>query len=520
MMRWIGALLCAALAATTAQAEPIDQWNSIGPGYDCTNDPYNPIRADGTRDPHGDPVPGSPDWDRRDEEHVACSDQRDHDARPNPLRNVGTAQYGFDEYRQPFRHDGVRFRHEHFSEPDGNQIPDVPSAEIFRPCPTDPTVCPNLPPELERFDPPYPVVVVFHGIIAQKEHHRYTTQALAEAGYMAIGVSGTLPAGGGPNIQRTQNGDDVLRWLAGETSSNVTPEADYGAEADLDRVAFAGHSQGAGASFSYQGDPRVHAIIAWDGGDDFSNGNCALDPASGERVACAPIMYQRTDGDFTSPRTDRWDYPDEDDAPLVFGGPRWRGRAPYEAHVARGMDVFHLTARATVHTDWNGFGVGLAGNRYGELVFNYYNLAWMERHLRGKLAFDANGDVVTYHGRDEAAERAFRQAIANDAFDRLTARHFDDSADKHNISLGFWDPDRAAANPLDPFAGNVPVLVEGLEIRDRHSPYYYGYCAVSVPDYVNGASGRPGDTVPPARTADTGPDGDLRFEGCGETTHF
>jgi hypothetical protein len=82
--------------------------------------------------------------------------------------------------------------------------------------------------------------------------------------------------------------------------------------------------------------------------------------------------------------------------------------------------------------------------------------------------------------------------------------------------MGQWDPDLALANPTDPFAGNVPFQVEGLSVLDRYSPYFYGYCAVSVPDYVNGGTGAPDDTVPPARVADTGPDGDLRLEGCPE----
>ena len=501
------ALLFAALAcsATTASAEPLNEWDTIGPGYDCTTDPYNPVRPDGTRDPHGDPRPGEPDWDAQNVEHEACTDQRDWDTRDHPFRNVGTAQYGIDQHRQPILHDGIRFRYERFSDVEGNQIPDVPSAEIFRPCPTDPSVCPDLPAGLPRFDPPYPVVVVFHGVIAQMAHHRYETEVFAENGYMAIGVNGTIPIDGGPNVQRTANGNDVLRWLNGETTSNVTPIADYGAEADLDRVAFTGHSQGGAATLSYQGDPRVHAMIAWDAGDAISANNCTTG-LLGEENPCSPIMYQRTDGGFATPNGTRYDYPTN----------RNRGLATYTSHKQRGMDVFHLTARATVHTDWNGYGVGLAGNRYAELTINYHNLGWLDRHLRGKLVFDALGNVVTYAGRTAAEERAFRQAIANDAFDRLTDRFFDDSADKHNISMGQWDPDLALANPTDPFAGNVPFQVEGLSVLDRYSPYFYGYCAVSVPDYVNGGTGAPDDTVPPARVADTGPDGDLRLEGCPE----
>jgi hypothetical protein len=85
------------------------------------------------------------------------------------------------------------------------------------------------------------------------------------------------------------------------------------------------------------------------------------------------------------------------------------------------------------------------------MIINYLNLGWLDRHLRGKLVFDALGNVKTYAGRTAAQERAFRQAIANDAFARLTARSFDDSVDLHNISMGMWDNDRFLANPTDPF---------------------------------------------------------------------
>jgi hypothetical protein len=109
--------------------------------------------------------------------------------------------------------------------------------------------------------------------------------------------------------------------------------------------------------------------------------------------------------------------------------------------------------------------------------------------------FDALGNVKTYAGRTVAQERAYRQAIATDAFERLTARYFDDSVDEHNISMGMWDNDLFLANPTDPYSGNVPVQVEGLSVLDRYSPYFYGYCSVTVPDYVHGGTGQAGDPV-------------------------
>ena len=177
------------------------------------------------------------------------------------------------------------------------------------------------------------------------------------------------------------------------------------------------------------------------------------------------------------------------------------------------MDVMHLTFRATNHIDWNGNGVGsLAGNRLAELVINYYSLAWLDRHLKGLLVFDEAGNVVTSDGRTEAEERAYRQAWAQDAFDRMTAMQFDDSADIHNISMGFYDPQQHAASG-DPFyGGNVPYSIEGFWITDRLAQEFRSFCSVSVPDYVNGSDGRPGS--PTAVTADSGAEGDMRFTGC------
>ena len=497
------ALLAALALPMAASADPTNQWDTIGPGYDCTSYPVNAARPDGTRNPFTEPKPGDPEWDAYNVQHEACTDQRDWDSRDHPFRNVGTAQYGIDQHRQPILHDGIRFHYEHFSAIDGNEIPDVPSAEIFRPCSNAPGDCPNLPAGLQRFDPPYPVVLYSHGVIAQKAHHRYATQVWAENGYLAIGVNGTVATDGGPNVQRTENGNDILRWLNGETTPTIGADGtDYAAIADLDRVAFTGHSMGAAASLSYQGDPRVHAIIAFDGGDGIAANNCA---AGG---ACQPIMYQRTDGGFATPNGTRYDYPTT----------RKRGQPTYLAHKARGMDVFHMSVRATVHTDWNGYGTGLAGNRYAELTFNYHSLAWLDRHLRGKLAVDALGNVKTYQGRDEAQERAFRQSIAESAFESLTASHYDDSVDKHNISMGQWDTELCTTVPPDPdpFCGNVPFQIEGQAVIDRYSPYFRGYCVVSVPNYVGGGTGAPGDLVPPVRRADTGSGGDLFFKGCPE----
>ena len=492
---WVAAVMAVAVAAgllvMPAQAEPIDPWDYEA--YDCLNDRWNLLDEDGNRT-GATPEPGTPEWTAYNDSHVACTDQRDSDRNQHPVPDSGrsAATYGTDPYRDPAKHDGTRFHHNQFGTV---EIPTVSSAEGYRPCSTAPGDCPDLPDGLERFDGPHPVVIVMHGVIAQDIHHRFNTQTFAENGYMAFGVDGYgvgyAPGVGGPNVQRCDNANDVLNWLASDASG------EWGQMADLSRVAIVGHSQGSGCARGYQGDPRVDAIIAWDGGDTLADNNCVAGSP------CAPIMFQRTDGGFSSPQS----YPDG------YPSGRDRGLTAYQTSIERGMDVMHLNMRDTVHTDWNGYGTGLAGNRLFELASNYYNVAWLDRHLKGKLEVDADGDVVTSDGRSEAEERAYRQAEAQDAFDRLVSKKFlDGTIDKHNISMGFWDPDKAEASGDPLFGGNVPYEVEGTWAIERLSPFYRNFCSVSVPDYVTGADGGPGSKV--VAKADSGADGDMRLTGC------
>ena len=483
--RWLTGIVAAVLAlavAVPAVAEPVDTWATY-PGIDCLNDRFNPVRPDGTKDPSKDPAPGSAAWIARDAERRECDNQRDHDRRAHPHATGNTARYGEDWYRQPARFDGRRFRYDYF--PAGTGAGGVPAMEVFRPC--DNLSCGNLPAGLERFEPPYPVVVVHHGFIAQMSQHRFNAQVFAEAGYLAVTVNGTHPVTGAPNVQRNVNGGLVLDWLASDASGEI------GDSADLDRVVMAGHSQGSAAALSYQNDPRVDAILAWDGGD-------SIDPKNNK----TPIMYQRTDGAFSAPQAG---------ARTAYPADRDRGKKTYLDHTARGLDVFHVTFRATNHIDWNGNGVGsLAGNRYAELLINYYSLAWLDRHTKGKLVFTPSGAVKTAAGRSEMEERWYRQQQAWDAYDRLTALKFDDSVDKHNISQGFYDPVQHLTSGDLAWGGNVPYRIQGLWVTDRLSPEYRSFCSVSVPDYIRGSDGSPGSRV--IARADSGADGDVRNTGC------
>lgn len=476
-----------------AMSAPEDPWDYEK--YDCLNDRWNPIDENGNRT-GVTPEPGTAEWAAFDESHVACTDQRDSDrnqhAVPDSPRSA--AMYGQDPYRMPEDHDGVRFHFEAFGV---TQIPTVPSAEAYRPCTTAAGECPELPAGLERFDGPYPVVVVMHGVIADKAQHRFNTQTFAENGYLAVGVDGIgggyVPGTSAPSSQRCQNASDVLDWLASEASG------EWGQLADLSRVAIAGHSQGGSCAMGYQGDPRVDTIVAWDtsAGDAIGASNCA---AGG---LCQPVLSQRTDGGFSSPESYASGYPDDRD----------RGQTPYRDSKARDMDFMHITLRDTVHTDWNGRGTGLAGNRLFEQASNYYNVGWLDLQLKGKLITDEAGNVVTQQGRSGSEERAFRQAQAQAAFDRLVSKTFlPGTIDKHNISMGFWDPEKAEQSGDPLWGGNVPYLVEGTWTLERLSPFYRSYCTLSVPDYTRGRTGARGSGD--VARAESGENGDMRLTGC------
>ena len=439
-----------------------------------------------------DPKPGTPEWTDRDRENQYCSTERYFDRGWQPLGNTA-ATYGEDPYRLPTLpgNAGTRFR---FDQP---TIPGIPADEVYRPCPaTGPEQCHNMPNGLHTFDPPYPVVVIFHGFTASMQLHRWTAQPLAEAGYMVITVNGTCPCPypvSTPNSQ-TSNGTNILDWL----------EAHEGlaADADLNRIGFAGHSQGGAVSLGFQGDRRVSAIVDYDGGTTASPKN-----------TFQPIMYQGEDGgpagfQFQPPTRSESQASTKPEA--ASGYSTLRG-----AHV----DTMGLSFRAWTHTDYNGNG-GPAGNRWAELTSNYFTLAWFDRYLKGKLVADPHGNVITSGGRTPAEERAYRQAIAQDAYNRLLispSKLFDDSVDIHNISMGFWDSAKAAAsgNPL--MGGNVPYRLAGTPIKNRLSFYAPSVCYISAPDYTGGSDvsyGGADNAV--LHRADSTEQGDMRLRGCPE----
>jgi dienelactone hydrolase len=419
----------------------------------------------------GDPDAGTFEFEARDAANILCSEQRKADAFQHPINTVlWPTLYGSDPYRQPERHNGIRFWYEPVS------VSGI-EADVFRPCAAG--NCPELPDGLETFEPPYPIVIAMHGFASDKDHLWWATQPLAERGYFVVAVQGT----------ESSTPDAVLDWLHGDAQTQ------FPGQLDLSRVGTMGHSLGAENSTRVQGDDRVSAIIAW---DPCSGAPC--ENSSGSRLhdkgeeAQTPTLF------ITADYTGFPGYPQP-----RFSVPGELRAAGFSTLRANGVDSMLITPRATTHLDWAGNFT--MGTRYGETTSNQYNLAWFDRYLRGKLVLDDDGSVVTTGGRNEAQERAYRQAIAQQGFNRLVATEIDGTLDRHNISQGFFDPAQLVSS-LDPeYGGNVPYATEGLPTANLLSFYYRSVCFVSVPNYNTASGGI-------VARGDSTNQGDMRKAGC------
>lgn len=401
---------------------------------------------------HESPAPGSAEWKQRDADNMACARQRidDFAQQPAALFTPGKTP-ALDAYRNPASHADKRFRYTEASTPSasGKTI----AVEIYRPCAAG--TCTGMPAGLKTFEPPYPAVVIVHGGYSSKRLHRSAAQVLAEAGYMTIALETTAPMGThGPDAQ------SVVDWVLATPSTPLAGGAfPHGKELDTRMVGIAGHSQGGStASLIGQADKRISAIVAWDNLTALKTGwvdKIGMDPPADVAIR-TPALGIGADYYFKVVPTPEAPEP----AKANTQGGRGRGAEPhpkdlgYQELKGAGVDTMLVVLRAGTHLDFSLFG-GPA-SRYGESVINYYTLAWFDRYLKG----------------------AHDSALAADAFRRLTAQTFDDSADRHNISQGLYDKAAAGDSVLK---GNRPYLVGGTPVRDRLSFYFTSRCAITKP---------------------------------------
>jgi hypothetical protein len=363
------------------------------------------------------PEPGTPQWDELNEANAYCAEQRHQD---KPAHRVLDRTAPADAYREPSRNTDVRFRY------DTTTIGGL-EAEVYRPC--NAGACPDAPEDLDTFEPPYPAVVVFHGGAANRTLYWWAAQPLAEAGYLVVAFDS--PAG--PTLD---DATTVVDWLHGDDPLT----ADF----DGQRLGIAGHSRGGAVVGEFgQRDERVSAIVSWD------RAQSAELPADLELDTPTLFLF----ADYNCQQVPICLPEDYDTAPSP-DGPGNKGD-DFLLLEAAGVDTMQVPLRAALHLDWTPS--QLSGNRYAESVTNYFTIAWFDRYVRGQTEPD----------------------MAAGAFDRLTATEFDESADRHNISQGIFDPD--GADPDDPYAGNVPYTIDGLPIADRLSFYFRAKCPLTVP---------------------------------------
>jgi dienelactone hydrolase len=306
--------------------------------------------------------------------------------------------------------------------------------------------------------PPYPGVVITTGSIqGYQQMYFWAAEGLAEAGYMVLtydvqgqGNSDTLPANCTPDscpgvpFQQSYNffqgTEDALNFFF--SSKNPTRR-----DLDAKRVGIAGHSLGASAvSVVGQCDPRVRAIVAWDNLAT-ATGTCKSQIPAG-LPAGAPAQPT-----LTTPalgiNSEYFFNPSSMSAPP---DPQSKAGA-FKQLATAGTDVMQIALRSSTHLEYTYVPYILPASRLGERVAFHYTLAWLDRYVRGKSS----------------------------AFGRLVADTFDGSADKHSVGAGTYDPQRAAANPTDPAAGNVPYAIEGLPVADRFSIYYASEYSLTSP---------------------------------------
>jgi hypothetical protein len=99
--------------------------------------------------PVADAERGTVEWDELTTANAYCARERDLD---KPAHLVLDRTAPADAYREPARHDDVRFRY------DTTTIGGL-DAEIYRPCTA--SSCPGHPDSLETYEPKYPAVIIF-----------------------------------------------------------------------------------------------------------------------------------------------------------------------------------------------------------------------------------------------------------------------------------------------------------------------------------------------------------------------
>src|SRR4051794_27744766 len=413
--------------------------------------------------PAGNPAPGSPEWQERDTHNQYCSTLRLRDQFFNPAFGFGNTTQGASLWVDQASQQAGEPGHPHggFT----TLIPGSQSADPFRTLRrwTDAGRGRVAPVRFDSLDgaqlrghvfmPPasvprpkggYPGVVITDGSVQAFENlYFWAAEDLAEAGYMVMtydvqGQGDSDLAGddcpgactGVPyqqNYNFYQGAEDSLGFFL----SAANP---YSTDLDRSRIALAGHSLGAAAvSVVGQCDNRVRTIVAWDNLRAITAADCATVTIPSQfrsgKLVHAPALALTNDYGFNP-------------QPMTSPPNPHAKDAGYKQVAAAGLDSQIVAFRNATHLTYSYIPTVLPANELSERMASYYTLAWLDLQLRGD-----------------------RPGLA-----RLTATKFDDSADVHSIGAGVYDP--SAADPTDPFSGNIPYKIAGIPVADAVSFYY------------------------------------------------
>jgi alpha-beta hydrolase superfamily lysophospholipase len=433
------------LLAPAAKADPI-----VGVDMQCVA-------------PAGDPEPGSPEWIARDTINQYCAGLRIRDQLASPAYGYGNVTQGLTQYFEQWSDQLADPSH-----PRGGVttlVPGSKAADAFRTVKrwTEAGRGKVMPVEFKGingatlrghvFAPPakvskpkggWPGVVITDGSVqAYEELYYWAAEDLAEAGYvvMTYDVQGQGDSDlAGDDCPGECSGvpyqQDFNFYQGAEDSLSffLSKKNPFRKAVDKSRIGLAGHSLGAAAvSHVGQCDKRVKTIVAWDNlGKITDCGDVTIpDRYKSATLLHAPAMGLTNDyGFWTQPQVDAPDPHAKD--------------AGYQQVAAAGLDAASIAFRGATHLTYTFIPLVFQANELSERMASYYTAAWFDYQLKGRRS----------------------------GLRRLTAKEFDRSADRHSIGTGTFDPEAAAADPANRYAGNVPYKIAGIKTADAVSFYY------------------------------------------------
>src|SRR3954466_13565546 len=445
-------VFASAVVLSPANADPV-----VGPDRSCV------ARAD-------DPQPNTPEWIKRDTLNQYCAGLRNRDQLLSPAFGFGNVTQGAALYAEQTTEQLADPSH-----PRGGfttLIPGSKSADPFRTIKrwteagrerVQPVAFKGVNGATLRghvFVPPanapkprqgYPGVVITDGSVqAFEELYYWAAEDLASNGYMVMtydvqgqgdsDLAGEDCPGACSGVPYQQN-FNFYQGAEDSLSFFLSSKNPYAADLDAGRVGIAGHSLGAAAvSVVGQCDKRVKTIVAWDNLGAIKDCSGVTIPARyrSTKLLHAPALALTNDYGF-------WTQPT-----MSPPDPHTK-MAGYNQLKSAGLDTQIVAFRGATHLTYTYIPLVFQANELSERMASYYTTAWFDRYLRD----DRTG------------------------LTRLTATRFDGSADARSIGAGVYDP--TAADPTDPYSGNVPYKIAGIPVKDAVSFYYESESALQAP---------------------------------------